>query len=101
MTPDAQTLEKIYKKEDDIVSREIVGESILVPIRGKLVDMQQIFSLDGVAEFVWQNIDGKNRLSDISSGIIKTFEVEKDQAETDLAEFINELLEAGLITDLK
>ncbi len=100
MKPDTQTLEKIYKKKDDIVSREIAGESILVPIRGKLVDMQKIFSLESVAEFVWQNIDGKNNLSDISSRILDTFEVERKQAEADLLEFINELLEAGLITEV-
>ncbi len=97
MKQDVPIWDNVYKKKDDIVSREIAGEAILVPIRGKLVDMQKIFSLEDVAEYIWQNLDGKNRLSDISSRVLQAFDVEKERAETDLLEFIDELLNAELI----
>lgn len=92
-------LSKIYSKGNDIVSREIAGETILVPIRGQLADMQQIFALNPVAEYIWQSLDGKKSLGDICDGIVGNFEVDRNQAENDLQEFLDELLEAGLIVE--
>ena len=36
----------IYKKTQEIIDRRVAGETILVPLRGKLVDMQQLFALN-------------------------------------------------------
>ena len=94
-------LNKVFKKQDDIVSREIAGESILVPIRGKLADMQRIFSLDPVAEYIWRQLDGRRTLNEVSSGVLETFDVKKEQAEADLMEFIDELLAAELIAEVE
>jgi len=93
--------EKVFQKQADIVSREIAAETILVPIRGKLADMQRIFSLDGVAEYIWQQIDGRRKLKDIRYSVIDAFDVEEVQAETDIQEFIGELLESDLIVEVK
>ena len=88
--------DKRFKKKDTIVSREIAGEYFLVPIRGKLADMQKIFTLNPVAEYIWQELDNKN-LNDICNGVVSAFEVGKEQAQSDIKEFIAELLEADLI----
>jgi hypothetical protein len=94
-----EQLHKIFKKGDELVSRQIAGETILVPIRGELVDMQQIFALNPVAEYIWQELDGQKDLSEICEGVLANFEVDREQAETDLQEFVGELLAAGLILE--
>ena len=88
----------IFNKPDTIVARPVAGETILVPIRGNLADMEKIFSLEQVGEFIWQQLDGKQSLEDICSLITDQFDVDKKTAEADLTEFVAELLEAGLIT---
>ena len=100
MCSNKNILVKIFKKQEDIVSREIAQETILVPIRGKLADMERIFSLDHVAEYIWQNLDGERSLKQIRDGVLDIFDVEKDQAEGDISEFIGELEEAGLIVEV-
>lgn len=89
----------VYQKSDDIVSRKIADETLLVPIRGNLADMQRIFSLNPVAEYVWQAIDGKRSLHDIRAGVLAHFEVAPEECEKDIRTFIGELLENHLITD--
>ena len=91
----------IYRKQGDIVFRKIAGEFILVPIRGKLADMQQIFTLESVGEHIWQEMDGKKTLTDILKSVLDNFEVEKSTAELDIVEFIHELLDAKLIVKVK
>ncbi len=93
-------LEKVFKKKEEIVSREIAGETILVPISGKLADMQKIFAVDAVAEYIWQQVDGKNDLGAISDGVVKSFDVDKKQAGDDILEFIDQLLNAQLIEEV-
>lgn len=92
---------RVYKKRDDVVSRDIAGETILVPIRGKLADMQRIFALNPVAEYIWEHLNGEQTLEEIKTDIIKNFKVEEKQAENDLHEFIDELIEADLIAGVE
>jgi hypothetical protein len=86
-----------FKQEAHVVTREIVGETILVPIQGKLADMQRIFTLNDVGAYIWSNLDGSKDLEAICQGLAIEFDVRREQAECDLNEFISELVEAELI----
>jgi hypothetical protein len=99
-TKDAGSLKGIFRKLGEIVARDIAGETILVPVRGNLADMQRIFSLSPVAAFLWEQIDGRQDLEVILSKVIEDFEVEREDATSDLLEFITELLESGLIEEV-
>jgi len=91
---------KVLEKAKNIVSRRIAGELFLVPIAGDLADMERIFSLTAVAEFIWERIDGQRGLNDICDDIVKHFEIGKEQAEADAREFITELLTERLIQEV-
>ena len=86
-----------FHRKDDIVTRQVAGETLLVPIYGDLANMERIFSLDPVAAFIWEQLDGEKSLEGIRDSLLNAFEVEKEQAEADILEFIDELLGASLI----
>ena len=88
---------RAFKRTIDIVARKIAGETILVPITGKLADMQRIFALNPVAEFIWKQLDGNKKLGEIRDDILNHFDVEKEQAETDIQEFITDMIKEKLI----
>jgi len=90
---------RISRVEDQVVARKIAGETLVVPIRGQLADMRQIFVLDAVAEHVWDRLDGETGLDEIRDSIVARFEVGQVQAEQDLHEFVGELVEAGLAVE--
>jgi hypothetical protein len=93
-------LNKIYRKKENMVTRRIAGETLLVPIRSQVADMQNIFALThSTAEYIWQQLDGKQDLEHIHQGILDNFQVENHQAQSDLEEFISLLLEAGIIEE--
>jgi len=94
---DSQT--KVFQKNKDLVSRKIAGELFLVPVKGKLADMQQLYTLNPVAEYIWKELDAKKSLQEVCDGIVEEFEVSKEEAEADLRELISELLKAGLIKE--
>jgi hypothetical protein len=92
-------LNSTFRKKEEIVTRRIAGETLLVPIYGDLANMERIFALDPVAEFIWEQLDGENSLKDIRDGVLDAFDVNEEQAETDIFEFIEELLKADLIEE--
>ena len=92
-------LMSVYQKKEDIVTRSIADETLLVPIRSQMADMQRIFALNPVAEFIWQQLDGKQKLENILEGITANFNIEKVQAESDLREFILRLIKEGIIEE--
>lgn len=92
-------LSKTFKKNRSIVSRKIADEMLLVPVRGHLADMERIFTLNPVAEHIWEKLDGKQNMEDLRNSLLDAFDVDKEQAEADLSEFIGELLDADLILE--
>jgi hypothetical protein len=92
--------QKVFVKNEEVISRKIAGETILVPVRGKLADMRRIFTLNPVAEYIWRRIDGKNTIEHIGNGIVTAFDVDSKSAEDDAEEFIAALLKEHLITEV-
>ncbi len=89
----------VYRKKGDTVARRIAGETLLVPIRGELANMQRIFTLNPVAEYIWQQLDGAHDLEQIQHALANEFEVDDNQAAADLHRFIAELVAADLVVE--
>jgi hypothetical protein len=90
---------KVFIRNSDVISRKIAGELFLVPVKGKVADMENIFALTAVAEYIWDRLDGRKSLNEILNNVVDRFDVEHEQAESDIREFIMELMGAGLITE--
>jgi hypothetical protein len=94
-----QNFSKIYVRNNDVISRKIAGELFLVPIKGKIADMESIFALTAVAEYIWERLDGRKSLHEILNDVVAGFDVEHEQAESDVWDFIAQLMDAGLISE--
>ena len=92
-----EDVKKHYKRNENFVFRKIKNETILVPIKDNVGDMGFIFNLNEVGAFVWEHLDGKNRLLDIKNMISEEFEVSSQEAEEDLCEFVRQLREIDAI----
>ncbi len=93
-------MNRIFKKNSNISTRSIGDELILVPIKGRLAQLQQIFALNSVGTFIWENLDGVKDLEQLKSGLISTFEVDAAEAEDDLRAYIQELSDRDLILEV-
>jgi hypothetical protein len=93
----SDSLNTVYKKKSEIVSRQIAGETMLIPVMGKIADMQKIFAMNAVGEFIWMRLDGKEDLGKISEAISSSFDVSQQQALAEAEEFVRELLQEDLI----
>lgn len=93
----AAWLERIFQRQDRVVSRRIAGERLLVPIQGRLVDLQRIFALNPSAELVWQNLNGKQTVAQIVALLADTYSADKQNILDDVVRFLTDCLEYQLI----
>ena len=69
----------IYKRDKEVVKRQVAGESFLIPVRSRLADMSNIYVLHGTGEFIWDRLD--KDAAQICDAMVDEFEVERDEAE--------------------
>lgn len=89
-----------YRKKDKIAGRSIAGESFLIPVCGQPADMENIFVLNPLADFIWQRLDGHHTLEMVVTAIIESYEVKREQASVDAVDFIGRLLKNDLIEEV-
>ena len=86
-------LDRVYERNDRVVSRRIVDELILVPVRQSVADLETLYTLNEVGARVYELIDGKRSVGEILEAIITEFEVDRQTARSDVETFVQQLVE--------
>ena len=86
-----------YRRNHDVVTREILGETLLVPISAQLADMDNIYALNDTGAFIWSRLDGETPLAELRDQLMREFQVDTDPAWHDLSALLDELADAGLV----
>ncbi len=86
-----------HRRAPTVVAREIAGETFLVPVCGKLADLQRVFVLNRVGGFIWDRLDGSRAPEEIARSVAGRFEIDPATAAADVARFLRELGAAGLV----
>jgi hypothetical protein len=90
-------LSRCYIKETNLVTRDIVGETIIVPVKSNVGDLDSIYTLNELGTLIWQLIDGKNTVTHIVNAICGVYDIPPEEAEKDAFEFLKSLETGGLI----
>lgn len=85
-----------FRSRPELVTREIVGETLIVPVSGELANLNEIFALNPSGACVWRHLDGAHTAASIRDAMVTEFEVGPDEAWRDLAALLEDLVESGL-----
>ena len=84
---------KIYPNKSHHTASRIIDRQAVVVIPGK----GQVNILNPVGSRIWELADGKKSLNELAMIISNEFEVEPQVAYLDTEEFVQELLEKGML----
>lgn len=79
------------------VLRNIVGETILVPIGQNNEAFNGLITINELGKFIWENIESSKDEDELLQKILDEYEVEKEVAKADLDEFLQTLKDAEII----
>lgn len=82
------------------MTRQIAGETLVVPICGHVMDLQSIFVLNPVASRIWELLGAPTTADRIANTIAAEFDVSSQDATGDVVEFLEMLGNRGLIQQL-
>ena len=88
----------VYRRSSAVVSRQISGEALVVPIRGKVGDLASIYSFNETGSVLWAALEHPRSLENLTSLLCQSFEVGWDDARRDADTFVREMQAAGLLT---
>jgi hypothetical protein len=88
---------KRFTKKNDLVTRCIGGETVIVPVEGHVGDLDAIYTLNEAGSTIWALIDGKTSVSQIVEAVRNQYDVTLEEAQKDVMELIDSLEAAGLI----
>lgn len=83
------------KKE--LIKREIAGDCILVPVGRSTLDSNGLFALNELAVFIWDILPSIDSEDEIVAKILDEYEIDRETAERDVADFMSKLRELGII----
>jgi coenzyme PQQ synthesis protein D (PqqD) len=87
----------VYRPAPDLVVRKVGEESVIVPVRSRVADLDAVVTLNRVASRVWELLDGQRSVDAIAEAICDEFEVPPETARADVDELIGNLAEGQLI----
>ena len=90
----------IYTHSDDVVSRVIEGEVIIVPLVSGIGDADDdLFSLNETGRDIWDRLDGQTTVAAILDTLAAEYDAPRDTIAAETTALLSELLTRGMIRE--
>ncbi len=94
-------LNQVYAPSDDVVAREIEGELIIVPLVAGIGDMEdELFTLNDTGKAIWDLLDGRRNLSEVTALLTDNFELFANEIEQDVFGLVEELKKRRMLVEV-
>jgi hypothetical protein len=91
------TVGTLYRRGDRHVYRHVAGEHMLVAIHRDTI--APLFSLTATAAAIWQALAEWTSVDALADAVTRDFEVGREQAAADVAEFLEQLRQIGALVE--
>ncbi len=85
------------KIAEGFILKNIAGTNIVVPVGANTVTFKAVITLNDSGAFLWQQLSEDKTEEELVMAMLSEYDVDRQTAETDVAEFIENLTKAGLI----
>jgi hypothetical protein len=86
-----------FIRSQSVVARVVAGETLIVPIRGKVGDLASIYSFNGTGTLIWKLLESPKTVSQLAVAVAQEYDVDPSQAERDVESFVGEMKAVGLV----
>jgi hypothetical protein len=90
---------QVFVRSRAVVSRVVAGETLIVPVRGKVGDLASIYSFNETGSLIWKLLDAPRKVGEVVGAVAEAYELDAEQVRQDVMRFVGDALRAGLIED--
>jgi hypothetical protein len=92
------TNRSVFQRSEDVVSRDIMGELIIVPLTSGIGDMEdEIYTLNETGRSIWERLDGSASLGEIAGVLSEEYDAPEGEIERDVQGIVAELLRRRMV----
>lgn len=84
------------KKE--FVLREIAGDYIIIPTGATVLEFNGLITVNEVGVTLWKMLQEEVTMEQLVKSVLDEYDVEEAVAREDIQEFLNKLVEGGILT---
>jgi hypothetical protein len=88
---------EIFVRSESVVARVVAGETLIVPVRAKVGDLASIYSFNGTGTLIWKLLESPKTVAQLATAVAQEYEVDLAQAESDVTDFVSEMMAVGLV----
>ena len=86
-----------FARSTAIVSREVAGETLVVPICKGVGDLDSVYTFNPVGKGLWQLLERGSTVDELAKWVATHYDVDSKQAFADVQSYLAELQKIGLI----
>lgn len=87
------------KKNPELIMRNIAGETVLIPTGSFAGKFNGMISLNGVAAFIWEQMDQVENREELVRLILERYEIDEETARKDVNGFLDTAIHVGYAVD--
>lgn len=88
-----------YRKNENIVTRRIAQQTLLVPVTANVAELDAIYVLNELGTRIWGLIDSETSVDAIVEAVTREYEVGPEEATNSVRAFVDSLREAKLLVE--
>ena len=82
----------------EFVLREIAGDYIIIPTGKTVLEFNGLITVNEVGASIWKMLQEETSFEKLVQGILEEYDVEDSAARQDVQEFLDKLVEGGILT---
>jgi hypothetical protein len=88
---------QVFVRSRAVVSRVVAGETLIVPVRGKVGDLASIYSFNQTGSLIWRLLDAPRTVGEVVGAVAEEYQIDTEQVRQDVLRFLGEMRGVGLI----
>ena len=97
MSEQAHFLARSAAGDLSFVTRQVGGETLIVPVSGSVADLESIFVLNEVGSHIWHVLGSPVTVDDLVRAVVAKFDVTAESARADVLAFLEDLSSRRLV----
>ena len=82
---------------DGFVMKNIAGTHVVVPVGSNTVSFKAVITLNETGAFLWEQLVSETDENQLVDAMLKEYDIDRDTAVADVAEFVENLKKAELL----
>ena len=81
----------------ELIKREIMGDTILVPVGKTVLENNGLFVLNELGAFLWERLPDAADEAALVTAVLQEYDVDEATAKADVTEFLGQLQSLGIV----